>query len=149
MNMGCRIIWGHEMLKRAARHNLISPYQFGGQNGHMSISCVLLKRTSYDIIRLMCLVAVIFDNDATAAYDHMIPSQMYDYLTSCWGSRVRYPNEINSPMPNEILRQNSLWQLFDLLHEHLSSHDPRTSSRKLRCRTHLDLELICPIPNAR
>jgi hypothetical protein len=75
MNMGCRIIWGHEMLKRAACHNLISPYQFGGQNGHMSISCILLKRTSYDIIRLMCLVAVIFDNDATAAYDRMIPSQ--------------------------------------------------------------------------
>jgi hypothetical protein len=76
MNMGWRIIWGHEMLKRAARHNLISPYQFGGQNGHMSISCsVLLKRTSYDIIRLMRLVAVIFDNDATAAYDRMIPSQ--------------------------------------------------------------------------
>jgi hypothetical protein len=43
MNMGCQIIWGHEMLKRAARHNLISPYQFGGRNGHMSIICVLLK----------------------------------------------------------------------------------------------------------
>jgi hypothetical protein len=63
------------MLKRAVQYNLISPYQFGGQNGHMSISCVLLKCTSYDIIWLMHLVAIIFDNDATAAYNQMIPSQ--------------------------------------------------------------------------
>jgi hypothetical protein len=39
----------------------------------MAISCVLMKRTSYDIIRIMQLTAVIFDNDATAAYDCMIP----------------------------------------------------------------------------
>jgi hypothetical protein len=67
MNMGCRIIWGHEMLKRVACHGLISSYQFGGINGRMSISCVLLKRTSYEIIQLMRLTALIFDNDATAA----------------------------------------------------------------------------------
>jgi hypothetical protein len=30
MNMGCRIIWGHEMLKRAVQKGLVSPYQFGG-----------------------------------------------------------------------------------------------------------------------
>jgi hypothetical protein len=75
MNMGCRIIWGHKMLKRAAHHGLISSYQFGGINGRMSISCVLLKHTSYDIIQLMHLTALIIDNDATAAYDRMIPSQ--------------------------------------------------------------------------
>jgi hypothetical protein len=53
MNIGCRIIWGHEMLQRAVRQGLVSPYQFGGINGCMAISCILLKRTSYDIIRLM------------------------------------------------------------------------------------------------
>jgi hypothetical protein len=46
MNMGCRIIWGHEMLQRAVRQGLVSPYQFGGINGRMAISCVLLKQTS-------------------------------------------------------------------------------------------------------
>jgi hypothetical protein len=75
MNMGCHIIWGHEMLQRAVRQGLVSPYQFGGINGCMAISCVLLKRTSYDIIRLMRLTAIIFDNDAKAAYDRMIPLQ--------------------------------------------------------------------------
>jgi hypothetical protein len=43
MNMGCHIIWGHEMLQRALRHGIISTHQFGGINGQMSISCVLLK----------------------------------------------------------------------------------------------------------
>jgi hypothetical protein len=75
MNMGCRIIWGHEMLKRVVQKGLVSPYQFGGINGRMAISCVLLKQTSYDIICLIQLMAIIFDNDAEVAYDHMIPSQ--------------------------------------------------------------------------
>jgi hypothetical protein len=75
MNMGCHIIWGHEMLQQAVRQGLVSPYQFGGINGCMAISCVLLKRTSYDIIRLMQLIVIIFDNDVKAAYNGMIPSQ--------------------------------------------------------------------------
>jgi hypothetical protein len=75
MNMGFQIIWGHEMMMRASGHGIISPYQFGRVSGNMSISCVLLKRTSYDIIRLMRLVAVVLNNEAKAAYDQMIPSQ--------------------------------------------------------------------------
>jgi hypothetical protein len=43
MNMGCRIIWGHEMLKRAVQKGLVSPYQFSRINRRMAISCVLLK----------------------------------------------------------------------------------------------------------
>jgi hypothetical protein len=75
MNMGFCIIWGHEMMKRATRHGLLSPYQFGRVSSHMSISCVLLKRTSYNIICLMRLITIVLDNDAMAAYDRMIPSQ--------------------------------------------------------------------------
>ena len=66
LNMGFCIIWGCEMMKRATKHRLLSPYQFGTRNGNMAISCILLKHTSYDIICLMCIVACIFDNDATA-----------------------------------------------------------------------------------
>jgi hypothetical protein len=43
MNMGCRIIWGHEMLKCAVQKGQVSPYQFGGINERMAISSVLLK----------------------------------------------------------------------------------------------------------
>jgi hypothetical protein len=82
MNMGRRIIWGHKMLKWAVKHGLVSLYQFGGINGQTVISCILLKQTSYDIIQLMQLVAIIFDNDTTAAYNHMILSQCM--ILSAW-----------------------------------------------------------------
>jgi hypothetical protein len=75
MNMGFQIIWGHEMMQRATLYNHLSNVQFGARSGHMSLSAVLLKRTSYHIIRLMQHVATIFNCDATACYDRMIPSQ--------------------------------------------------------------------------
>jgi hypothetical protein len=40
----------------------------------MAISAVLLKRLSYDIIRQARMDACMFDNDASACYDRMIPS---------------------------------------------------------------------------
>ncbi len=52
MNMGCRIIWGHEMLKCAVQKGQVSPYQFGGINERMAISSVLLKWISYNIFWL-------------------------------------------------------------------------------------------------
>jgi hypothetical protein len=73
--MGFRIIWGHEMMQRAIKAGHVSDYQFGGRSGYMYISAILLKWLSYDICRQMRLTAAIFDNDATAAYDRMIPSQ--------------------------------------------------------------------------
>ena len=41
----------------------------------MSISAVLLKCLSYDIIRQTRMNAIVFDNHAQACYDRMIPSQ--------------------------------------------------------------------------
>jgi hypothetical protein len=73
--MGFRIIWGHEMMQRAIKAGHVSDYQFGGHSGYMYISEILLKRLSYDICCQMQLIAAVFDNDATAAYDQMIPSQ--------------------------------------------------------------------------
>jgi hypothetical protein len=40
----------------------------------MLISAVLLKRLSYDIARQTRMDAIMFDNDATACYDRIIPS---------------------------------------------------------------------------
>ena len=40
----------------------------------MAISAVLLKRLSYDIICQTRMDACMFDNDASACYDRMIPS---------------------------------------------------------------------------
>ena len=40
----------------------------------MAVSMVLLKCLSYDIIRQARMTACMFDNDATACYDRIIPS---------------------------------------------------------------------------
>jgi hypothetical protein len=61
-------------MPNAEKHGLLHPCQFGAWKGKMAIEAVLLKRISYDIIRQSRMDACVFDNDATACYDHMIPS---------------------------------------------------------------------------
>ena len=75
MNMGFRIIFGHRMMKMATKMGLLSPYQFGSRSGHNALGCVLLKCLSYDTARLLVALLCIFDNDAMACFDRMIPSQ--------------------------------------------------------------------------
>jgi hypothetical protein len=73
--VGFQIIWGHEMMQRAIKAGHVTDFQLGGRSRYMYISAMLMKRVSYDLCRLMQTSAVIFDNDQTAAYDHMIPSR--------------------------------------------------------------------------
>lgn len=68
-------LFGRWLMDNAEEHNLLHPYQFGSCKGRMSISAVLLKRLSYDQIRQSRMDAIMFDNDAKACYDWMIPSQ--------------------------------------------------------------------------
>ena len=61
-------------MDNAEKYNLLHPHQFGSRKGKMSISAVLLKRVSYDVIRQTRMDAIVFDNDASACYDRIIPS---------------------------------------------------------------------------
>jgi hypothetical protein len=63
------------MMQRAIKAGHVSDYQFGGRSSYMYISAILLKQLLYNICHQMQLTAAIFDNDYTAAFDHMIPSQ--------------------------------------------------------------------------
>ena len=73
--MGFRIIFGHRMMKMATKMGLLSPYQFGSRSGHNALGCVLLKHLSYNTAQLLVALLCIFDNDAMACFDRMIPSQ--------------------------------------------------------------------------
>lgn len=44
------------------------------QKGKLSLSAILLKHISYNAIRQTWMDAVMFDNDASACYDRIIPS---------------------------------------------------------------------------
>jgi hypothetical protein len=127
MNMGCRIIRGHEMLKWAVRKGLVSPYQFGRINGRMAISCILLKQTSYNIIRLMQLTAIIFHNEAKAAYDRMIPSQCMTLSARAWVSlsaiqmkltileRMKYFVKMTYRALQDYFQNTFLWKVYGML----------------------------------
>jgi hypothetical protein len=75
MNTGFKVIWGHRLLNKATQLGLISDCQYGIRKGRMCLSAVLLKRLSYDCIRLQCHTAAVLDNDMRACYDRIIPSQ--------------------------------------------------------------------------
>jgi hypothetical protein len=74
LNVCLSEIFSNRLMNNAEKHGLIHPAQFGSRRGKMAISAVLLKRLSYDIIRQTRMDACIFDNDASACYDRMIPS---------------------------------------------------------------------------
>jgi hypothetical protein len=62
-------------MDNAENHHLLHPHQYGSRKGKMCISgAVLLKRISYDHIRQTRTDAIMFDNDARACYDRIIPS---------------------------------------------------------------------------
>ena len=51
-------------MDNAEQFGLLHKGQYGSRQGKMSISAVLLKRLSYDIIRQSRMDACMFDNDA-------------------------------------------------------------------------------------
>ena len=75
MNMGFRIIFGHCMMKMATKMGILFPYQFGSRSRHSALGCVLLKWLSYDMACLLITLLCVFDCDATACFNQMIPSQ--------------------------------------------------------------------------
>jgi hypothetical protein len=67
-------LFGRRLMANAEKHDILHKAQFGSRQGKMAISAVLLKCLSYDTIRQTRMDACIFDNNASACYDRMIPS---------------------------------------------------------------------------
>jgi hypothetical protein len=74
LNMCLSKLFGRRLMTSAERHGLLHNAQYGSRQGKMSISAILLKRISYNIIRQARMDACVFDNDASACYDCIIPS---------------------------------------------------------------------------
>ena len=62
------------LMLHAKQHGILHKGQYGSREGKMAISMVLLKWLSYDIICQAWMDACMFDNDALACYDWIIPS---------------------------------------------------------------------------
>jgi hypothetical protein len=74
LNVCLSELFSRRLMPQAEKYGLLHPSQYGARKGKMAIDAVLLKRLSYDIIRQTRMDACVFDNDATACYDRMIPS---------------------------------------------------------------------------
>ena len=58
----------------ALSHNTLSPWNFGGHPGARVHSALLLKTISDNYLHYTCHNTIIFDNDAKACFDRIIPS---------------------------------------------------------------------------
>jgi hypothetical protein len=74
LNLCLSELFGQRLMANAEKHQLLHPHQYGSRKGKMCISAVLLKRISYDHIQQTRSDAIMFDNDASACYDRIIPS---------------------------------------------------------------------------
>ena len=74
MNFAFRLLWGKRLVHNALAHNVLSPWNFGGCPGARVHSALLLKTISYDYLHFTQHNAIIFDNDAKACLDRIIPS---------------------------------------------------------------------------
>mmetsp|Transcript_7891 Transcript_7891/g.12066 ORF Transcript_7891/g.12066 Transcript_7891/m.12066 type:complete len:162 (-) Transcript_7891:62-547(-) len=73
LNMYLRLTWGKRLVQNAIHHDLFPEEQFGNHPGVQGGSAALLKTISTDLIRLLRANATIFNNDAKACYDRVIP----------------------------------------------------------------------------
>ena len=74
MNFAFRLLWGKRLVHHPLAQNALTPLNFGGRPGCRVHSALLLKTLSYDYIRYTCLNAIIFNNNAKACFDRIIPS---------------------------------------------------------------------------
>ena len=88
LNICLSEIFSWQLMLNAEKHNLIHKGQFRSQQGKMAISMALLKYVSYDIIQQTWMDACMFNNDATACYNHIIPSMA---MLKCWCTGTPHP----------------------------------------------------------
>ena len=73
INMFLCLTWGKKFVRNIINNNHFLPEQMGNRPGYQCSSAVLSKGISFDIIRLLRAPATIFNNDAKACYDRIIP----------------------------------------------------------------------------
>ena len=74
LNFAFQLLWGKRLVHYALAHNVLSQWNFGGRPGARVHSAILLKTVSYDYLCCTWHNAIIFENDAKACFDRIIPS---------------------------------------------------------------------------
>lgn len=74
INMYFRLIWGKRLVRHSLHRDRIPYEQFGSKPGALATSAALLKVISFDLIRILRAQATIFNNDASACYNRILPA---------------------------------------------------------------------------
>eukprot|EP00957_Ditylum_brightwellii_P103509 7886698-Ditylum_brightwellii.AAC.1 len=69
MNAIMKVIWNRCLVPVVEKTVMLSPVQFGNQQGCTALDVLLLKAVTMDCLQLYCLNGAISNNDATACYD--------------------------------------------------------------------------------
>jgi len=73
MNMAAKIIIAHKLMHRAESQGNLPDQQHGFRSNRSAIGAALLKCITYDFIHLTRQQAIVFNNDAKACFDRVIP----------------------------------------------------------------------------
>jgi hypothetical protein len=63
------------MVYQGEDNNCFGEQQHGSQPRHQAMKVVHMKMLMYDLTRILCLSLIMFDNDETGCFDHIIVSQ--------------------------------------------------------------------------
>eukprot|EP00957_Ditylum_brightwellii_P045726 3469251-Ditylum_brightwellii.AAC.1 len=77
-----KIIWNKRLVPTAESSNFLSAVQFGNRKVKTSLDALLLKITTMDCLRPFRLNGAVFNNNAMACYNRMIPEVTALHLQS-------------------------------------------------------------------
>ena len=103
MNFAFCLLWGKRLVHHALSHNALSPWNFGGRPGARVHSALLLKTISYNYLRYTCQNAIIFDNDAKACFDRIMP-----FLGLMATERLGMPQSATKSMLATIIKDDGV-----------------------------------------
>jgi hypothetical protein len=73
LNMYFGLVWEKRLVHHARKLGFIPPEQFGSVPGRQAASALLLKVLSLDLIQFLRTTTTVFNNDATACYNRILP----------------------------------------------------------------------------
>ena len=126
--MYLRLTWGKKFVQGIMSTGYFLPEQGGNKLGALGTSSLLLKVLSFDHIRILRVLATVFNNDASACYDRILPT-ITTVLPLPWpfqrSSNFSPAIFISRPVPH----QNQVWYQPQILQQH---HEPylRSSPRQ-------------------
>jgi hypothetical protein len=71
-NFCLKLLWGCRLVHRGKDAKVFGEQQCGSCPGWQAIDAVHKKTLSYDLSRIQCTSLMMFDNDASGCYDHIV-----------------------------------------------------------------------------